>query len=474
MRNLRILLVLTFTIAAAHLMADDWPQWRGINRDGKSAETGLLKSWPTEGPKLLRTIPDIGIGWSSPSVVGGKIYITGMINSNLQVFCFGEDGKKLWSKEVGPEFTANFPGARATPTVDKGRVFVLSGVGRLTALDAATGNEAWKVEFSERFKATSAKHGYAEAVLVDSDRVICTPGGADGAFAALNRQTGETVWISKGLKAGAAYCSPIVFEVGGVRQYANTIGGMLAGVRADTGAPLWSYKRPASYRSTATAVFSNGCVFAANGTGTGGGAARIEISNGVAKATQLWETKAMDCEVGGYILVNGYLYGNNGNGWACLDFVTGNAKWKTKPKEPPPGVGKGSIIYADGMLYTFCQDGIMGLAEATPTDYKPICSFRLPATAAPSATATPPATPVAAPTPKPGAAAAPTSKPGAAKDAAKPGPAKEKDAAGGAPKDFEAIAMAESTGHDTWAIPVISGGKLFVRKGDRLFVYAIK
>ena len=447
MRSLLSSVLVVSLIAAAH--ADDWPQWRGINRDGKSAETGLLKTWPAEGPKLVTTIADIGKGWSSPTVVGGRVYATGMISNNLVAFCFSEDGKKLWNKILGPEFTENFPGTRAQPTVDKGRLYILSGKGRLTALDTATGNEVWKLEYAERFKGTAPKHGFAESVLIDGDRLICTPGGSDGAIAALNKQTGETIWTSKGTKGGALYCSLIAFECGGIRQYANTIGGALVGVRADTGASLWSYKRPAFYRSANTAVYGNNCIFAANGMGTGGGAAKLEAKGGAVTATPMWETKDMDCEVGGYVLVDGYIYGNNKKGWACLSLASGQVKWNVQPKTPP-GVGKGSVIYADGMLYTLCEDGIMGLAEANPNEYKPVSSFKLPAVEA---------------------AAKPSAKPSAKAETA----GRSQSGSNATAKiNFEERAMLESVSHDTWAHPVISGGKLFLRSADKLFVYAIK
>jgi len=243
------------------------------------------------------------------------------------------------------------------------------------------------------------------------------------------------VWTSKGLSDRIGFGPPIVFEVGGIRQYAVLTTVALVAVRADTGAPLWSYKRPADRHSATTPVYSEGCIYAFTGEGTGGGVAKLEVNGGAVTATQIWETKDMDCYHGGYVLVNGYIYGNHKNGWACLDMKTGQTKWKVQPRAAP-GVGKGAITYADGMLYTLGEEGVMGLAEANPNEYKPVSSFRLPTAMSPDEL-----------------------------NANKPKDVFVTNADG---------LKGPNPGRDSWAHPVISNGKLFLRMADKLFVYSIK
>jgi outer membrane protein assembly factor BamB len=418
--NTRTVLTLTFwAICAATGLpavvagAEDWPQWRGMNRDGKSPETGLLKPWPPEGPKLLLTIGGIGQGWSSPAVVGGRIYITGLFREkarrDLHAFCFEKDGTKVWEVSVGPEWEKSNPGSKSMPAVDGDLLYVITGRGRVAALEKDTGRELWAVELTERFKAPVPQHGFTGAVLVDGDKVVCVAGASDACIVALNKKTGETVWTSKGLSDPAHYSSPIVFDFEGVRQYAVLTSKGVVSVKAEDGTLLWRYDRPAckTNANVPTPVYADGYVFCASGYGNGGGAAKLEMKDGKLTATQAWETKNMDCHHGGYVVVDGCIYGNHARGWACLDLKTGQKKFIVQPAKGT-GVGKGSVTYADGMLYTLGEDGTMGLVEAKPDEYRLVSTFRIP-----------------------------------------------------------------NAGADTWAHPVISSGRLFLRRADKLFVYSI-
>jgi len=413
----RAVLTSTFWVICAVAGAGDWPQWRGPNHDGKSAETGLLKTWPPEGPRLLLTIEGIGQGWSSPAVVGDRIYITGYVRlrvergvkHDLHVFCFKKDGTKCWEVSVGPEWEKSNPGAKSMPAVDGDLLYVLTGRGRVTALEKDSGREVWAVELTENFKAPIPQHGFTSAVLIDQDKAVCVAGATDACIVALNKKTGETVWTSKGLSDPAHYSSPIVFDFEGVRQYVVLTAKGLVSVDAGSGNLLWRYDRPAckTNANVPTPVYADGYVFCASGYGNGGGAVKLEMKDGKLTATPAWETKNMDCHHGGFVVVDGCIYGNHARGWACLDLKTGQKKFIVQPQKGT-GVGKGSIAFADGMLYTLGEDGTMGLVEAKPDEYKLVSTFRIP-----------------------------------------------------------------NAGADTWAHPVISGGRLFLRRADKLFVCSI-
>jgi outer membrane protein assembly factor BamB len=248
-------------------------------------------------------------------------------------------------------------------------------VGRLGAYDLGKKEEIWGVNLPERFGAKVPTYGYAESVLIDGDRIICEPGGPGAVVAALNKNTGETIWTTKGDKAkeGAGYSSAIVFEYEGLRQISIMSSLSLLGVAEDDGRLLWRYDRPSAEQNCSTPVFFDGYVFAATGYGTGGGLVKLKVSDGQVEAEQVWETKEMKAHHGGYVLVDGYIYGNNDNeGWTCIELATGKVTYKAK------GVGKGSIAHADGMLYILSENGKMGLVEANPLEHKIVGEFMIP------------------------------------------------------------------------------------------------
>lgn len=366
-------------MGATLVMADDWPQFRGPARDGKSTEKGLLKAWPEGGPKLLLTISGAGVGYSSPTIVGDRIYVSGDVDGKNMLIMYDLEGKKLKQTVIGQDHPdRQYPGSRSSPTVDKesGLVYVLGPQGELLCADAKTLVAKWTKNLPTEFKGRKPGWRYSESILVDGDRVICTPGGPDATIVALNKRTGATVWTSKGLSDGASYASCMKATIDGAAQIICLTSQGLVGVSAVNGQPLWRYDRPSNKTANCPSpVFEGNRVFAATGYGHGGGAVDVTIQKSpvVVKAEEAWENKNMVCHHGGYVLVEGYLYGNHGNGYACLDWKTGERKFNA------PGVGKGSIIYADGMLYMMNEkDGTIALAEAKPDAYKETGRFQIP------------------------------------------------------------------------------------------------
>ena len=202
-----------------------WAQWRGPRRDGVSDEAGLLQSWPEGGPKLLWTASEIGRGWSSPIIVGGTIFLTGDVGRQLRVYAMSMGGKPKWQVANGEAWKKPFPGARAACCYSAGRLYNMNGHGRVVCLEAATGKEIWAVEVYKRFAAKNPYFGGAECLLVDGPRLIVSPGGAKGLLAALDKETGKTVWASDVGAEGdetAGYSSPILVEFGGRRQVIAT------------------------------------------------------------------------------------------------------------------------------------------------------------------------------------------------------------------------------------------------------------
>ena len=354
--------LIALNLSAAGL-SPEWPGWLGPHRDGKSDDTDLLKSWPTNGPALAWKAADLGQVFSSATLAGGAIYTSGIKDGHLYLIALNMDGSPKWSKDVEAGVVNLHPGSRSSPTYDNGCLYLETDLGTVGCYDAATGAEKWTRRLSES-GGKAPNWGFAESVLVTGDLVIATPGGTN-CIVALNKQTGATVWGSESF-AGAHYSSPILIEYKGVAMIVNGTQGGLIAVDAKTGKMLWTNNFSAgSTANCPTPAFSDGFVFWATGYGKGGICLRLDAQDGKVTATEAWRSRDMICHHGGYVIHDGFVYGNNGDGWACLELKSGQTKWKEK------AVGKGSVCYADGMLYLFSEkDGRVGLGPATPTGFK--------------------------------------------------------------------------------------------------------
>lgn len=369
-------------LAPAAENAGDWPQWRGPNRDGISKETGLLKKWPQGGPPLAWKATGLGEGYSSVSVARGRLFTMGTREGKETVFALeASSGKEVWAKAVAPARRhdgGGAPGPRCTPTVDGDLLYALGIGGDLACLEAKIGTEVWRKDLSGDFNGKAPTWGYSESPLVDGDRVLCTPGG-EATIVALDRKSGGLLWkasIPRGKAGtlfdqqsgfdGAEYSSIIVAPVGAVKQYVQLLKTGVAGISARDGKFLWRYNKTANGTANiATPVFHAGCVFTATSYSTGAGLVKLEARGGGMSAKEIYFTKEMKNHHGGVVLVGEYLYGFDEGDLRCLDFKTGKTIWNAKEKS----VGKGSIVFADGHLYTRSENGPVALVEATPRRY---------------------------------------------------------------------------------------------------------
>ncbi len=362
-------LALVIAVISSPLMAGDWPQFRGPTRDGISTETGLLKQWPEKGPKMLWSYPDLGKGYASLTVVGGKIYTTGCEGKTGFLYCFDNAGKLLWKVSYGPEWTGSNPGTRTTPTFDGGKLYLMSGLGNICCLDAKTGKEVWSVDTFKTFGGKNISWGISESVLVDGDKVFCTPGGPDASVVALNKATGETIWTTKGLSDKSAYCCPRIIAHGGKRILLTMLQQTVVGIDPATGKVLWKFPHKVSHDINAVApAFKDGMIYLTNGYDHGGLA--IQLSADGASVTKKWSEPELDVHHGGVVLLGSDIHGAGTEGqWMCLNLLSGKIKYKSKL------VGKGAIIFADGLLYGYGEGGTVGLIQPAAGGYKLISSF---------------------------------------------------------------------------------------------------
>ena len=277
----------------------DWPQWRGPNADGISQETGLLTEWPEGGPKVVWQVDTIGDGYSSLAIADGRVFTLGNVDGEGRILCLKEsDGSVIWSVHP-PHETKLYKhgkgdGARGTPTVDNGLVYVEGGGGDVTCLKAENGDIVWTKHLKDDFGGGVPGWGFSESPTIDGDKVIVTPGGKDGAVVALNKLNGEIIWRSADVGDKAHYCSAVVVESHGVRQVITFTGGLgskrspeapprVVGLDAETGDLLWSYEKSANRTANvSTPLFHNNAVFSASAYGTGGGPAgscRLRITS---------------------------------------------------------------------------------------------------------------------------------------------------------------------------------------------------
>jgi len=374
-----ILAVLALPTHGQEATTAEWPCFHGPRRDNRSAETGLLKKWPEGGPRRLWTATGLGKGYSSVSMAGGTLFTAGMRDGQTYVVALGLDGRPKWQAANGRSWVSRmrhatgYNGARSTPTCDGGRVFHLSETGSLACLEAATGKPVWRLDLFKEFDAATPKYGLAESVLIDGQRLICSPGGAKGQMVCLDKTTGKLIWACTGVPGSQAYCSPVIAELAGVRQVLSMTSRAVFGADIATGKLLWHVGLENARENNVTdPVPHNGHVYASSGYGRGSILVRLAAgANGVA-ATTAWASKLLDNHHGGVLRLGDHLYGagHSAKGWFCLDFMTGKPAWNAP--------GKGSLTYADGMLYCLDERGTLSLVEATPEAHRPVSSFRLP------------------------------------------------------------------------------------------------
>lgn len=358
-------------------LAADAPQFRGPERDGLFADTGLLKSWPDSGPAQVWSVDGLGKGYASVASVGGVLYTTGMLEDN-QGFLFAIDGtgKVKWKAAYGPEVPGGqAPGSRATPTVDGDRIYVLSGTGTLYCMAASDGATKWSVDLLKTFNGAPVEWQFSESPLVDGNVVYATPGGPDASVVALDKMTGKTIWTSKGFSEPSAYCSPVIFDFGANRVLVTMTAKSVVGLDVATGKLLWTHPHETDYDIHAvTPVRQGNIIYYTAGYGSGGGA--LEVNADGSSVKSLWTDKNLDCQHHGVVLLDGYIYGTGHKNSAlmCLELATGKLMWRSDE------VTQGDVISAEGMLYVYegPKKGVVSLVKASPKGFERTGSFKVP------------------------------------------------------------------------------------------------
>jgi FOG: WD40-like repeat len=263
-------------------------------------------------------------------------------------------------------------GPRGTPTVDGDRLYAEGANGDVDCLEATTGKTIWHVNLRSDFGGGTPGWGYSESPLIVNDLVIVTPGGNAGTLVALNKLSGKPVWQSKEVKEAAHYSSPVLADIGGVRQIVQFARESVFGVSLTDGKPLWRYAAPANGTANCCAPIVDGdLVFASSSYGVGGGLAKINSAGSTQQAEEIYFEKRMDCHHGGIVKVGDYMYSAAAGALMCVEFKTGKIMWQSR------GAGKGALCVADGMLYILGEGHEVALAEVSPDGYREHGKFKI-------------------------------------------------------------------------------------------------
>jgi outer membrane protein assembly factor BamB len=374
--NYRPAFVLLLISISCHTYAQQISQWRGINRDGMYNETQLLKTWPAEGPALLWTNETIGDGYGSPVVTADMLFINGEIDSISHLFAFDLSGKLLWKSPNGREFTGQgysnkFPGARSTPTIVNNLIYVCSGNGRIACFEKQTGKEKWAVQMLSDMNGHMNSFGYSESLALDANNVYCFPGGVTNNVVALNRLTGKTVWTSKALGDTVSYCSPVIINLAARSVLVTFTVHYIMGLDTKTGELLWSQKQEnVKYQQQCnTPIYADGFIYYV--AGDGNGAVKLELSIDGKSIKEVWRNSPLSNNFSGFLKINDYLFSTErSQKLKCLDVKSGKTIDSLR-------INKGAIISADGMLYTYSENGEVNLIKTTGSKMESVGKFKI-------------------------------------------------------------------------------------------------
>lgn len=361
-----------FVSLSIHANSQDATKWRGTNSSGIYTVEKLLPQWPVEGPKILWSFTSLGQGFSSPVLANNKIYLNGLIDGQAVLFVLDQNGKELQQFKYGKEFVESYPGVRSTPTIVGDLAYLLTGHGKLTCLDLKTGKPVWVKDYIAQFEGSNITWGFTESILIDGEKLYCTPGGKKNNVMALNRMTGETIWSCPGLGELSAYCTPLLIKLPTRQLLVTHMANHVVGIDAITGKLLWTFEHPNQWAvHPNTPIYSDGGLFVFSGYGQGG--EKLKLSADGSSVTKDWVIKSFDSRIGGAVLIDGYLYGSgdNGRSWQCIDWKTGEQKYTSTE------VAKGVTIAANKMLIGYSEKGELFLADANPSALKIISKTKV-------------------------------------------------------------------------------------------------
>ena len=376
-----ISILLTF-IFFGTLFSQDLVEWRGLNRTGHYPDQNLLKSWPEKGPQTLLELKDVGNGYSTPVVYENIIYITGRKDTLDVVSAYELNGNKKWETVYGSAWSRTYPETRCTPTIEKNRIYLVSGMGQVGCVDAASGKLIWTVDANKDFNGEPHRWGIAESVVVSEKAVFYVTGGEETSVVALDKTNGHLLWKTKSLGGTRAYASSLMIEKAGMKILLAQTANDLMGINIKNGEILWNFNLVQYHTgqsgvggNTNTPLYENNEIFITSGYDHP--AIMLSLASDGRSVSLNWTNADFDNHIGGVVKVGEGIFGSNwvGNGggnWMCVDWNSGKTLYETK------WFNKGSIVSADGLLYCYEEKtGNLALVKPSPDKFEVISSFKV-------------------------------------------------------------------------------------------------
>jgi len=348
-------------------------EWRN-DRTGIYNETGLLKSWPENGPELLWHYDGLGDGHSSVTISSGKIYVAGLLDGKGYLHVFDLNGGLLNKIMYGDEWTLNYDGTRGASTISDGKIYLISGMGDLICLDENNPEVViWKRNLLVDFESKNNTWGITESPLIIGEKIIATPGGKEHNVVALNKNTGELIWSSPAKGELSAYCSPLYIGDQETPLIVTITADHIIGLEASTGKLLWSFEsKNRNQIQSNTPVYANNMILC---TSVDKGSTMLRLSEGGRKAEIVWEIPEFDNMMGALVKIGDYVYGSDSGYtnryWYCVNWETGEIMYRER------GLSVGVAIAADSMLYCYSDKGEMALVRATPEKFDIVSQFQI-------------------------------------------------------------------------------------------------
>jgi outer membrane protein assembly factor BamB len=369
----RFLLSLSGLLISLFILGQNSIQWRGEKRDGIYNETGLQKKWPESGPKLLWHFDGLGDGHASASVTEKVIYTAGMTDSTGYIFAFDLEGTLLWKTSYGLEWNLNWPGSRSTPVVNNGKIYMMSGYGKISCMDASSGKINWSVDLMKEYGGRNITWAYTENLLIDGNQLFCMPGGPEANVISLDKSSGKLIWKSRGNGEKSAYGSPVLIQLPELKILVVMSEKSILGIDVSNGNLLWSHEQTNEWAvHPNTPIFDHGMIYCLSGYGRGG--IMLELANDGKSIRELWRNTTLDSRMGGVVILNGKIFGagDKTRKLQCLDEKTGTQIYAVANFAP------GNIISAEGLLYVYSENGQVSLLEPSTDQFNVNGSFKVP------------------------------------------------------------------------------------------------
>jgi len=374
-----LLLILLFP---GDLFSQEVVEWRGTNRSGIYPDQNLLKNWPVNGPQLILELSKIGNGYSSAVLYKNNIVVCGKKDTMDVVSSYELNGKKNWETAYGRAWNRTFPETRCTPTIENNRIYVVSGMGEMSCIDAGSGKLIWTVDAQTKYKGEPHKWGVAESPAISDKAVFYVTGGEVTSVIALDKTNGNLIWKTKSLGGTSAYASSVIIEKAGLRLLLAQTANDLMAINIENGDIIWNYNLMKHHNgemgkgaNTNTPLFYNNEIFITSGYDHP--AIMLSLSTDGRSISLKWTNPDFDNHLGGVVKVGDFIYGSNwlnntaGN-WMCVDWETGKTMYETK------WFCKGPIISADGLLYCYEEkSGNLALVKPNPEKFDIVSSFKI-------------------------------------------------------------------------------------------------